>query len=71
MNKTLNALLGVLPVVGPIIAAAPEFRRLYDQVAGSSGPKDKATAKEAYDLAISEAKGAHERLQELVKSHGG
>lgn len=68
----LGTLLGVLPVVGPVIAAAPEFKKLYDTfVDALDGGEDQATAKEAYDLAISEAREDRKRMQELANRYGG
>ena len=66
----LSSLLGVLPIVGPAIAAAPEFKRLFDEAtAALKSDQDQATAKQAYDLALGNAANAHTALQDLVRRH--
>lgn len=66
----LATLLGVLPTVGPVIAAAPAFAQLFTEAIGAlKHPQDQDVAKQAYDLAISDARTAHTELQDLVARH--
>ena len=71
MNKiNLSSMLGLLPVVGPIIAALPQFKTLWDEVAATfDGHADQETLKTAYATAISGADDAHEQLQVIVAEH--
>jgi hypothetical protein len=66
MNFTLKGLLGLLPAVGPVVAALPEFKKLYDLGVGMLHPQDQATAKDAYhDLIANNAEG-HARFQQKL-----
>jgi len=71
MNKiSLSSLLGLLPVVGPVIAAAPQFKALWDEAVSTfAHPADQDTLKSAYDVAVSGADDAHQQLQELIAQH--
>lgn len=63
MAFDLSKLLGVLPVVGPVIAAAPQFKELFDAGMSLLKNDDQETAKSAYqDLIANNAEG-HARLQ--------
>ncbi len=55
----LLTILKALPIVGPIAAAAPEFKAMFDEaVSLIKGDDDQATAKEAYqDLIAANAEG--------------
>lgn len=59
----LASLIGLLPKVGPVIAALPEFKALYDQGVAALHPADQNTAKEAYQDIIAENAEGHARLQ--------
>ena len=59
----LATLLGVLPVVGPALAAASEFKALYDAGVSLLGDDDQATAKAAYADLIADNDAGHARLQ--------
>ncbi|EQA97267.1 hypothetical protein [Sphingobium sp. HDIP04] len=59
----ISTLLNVLPVVGPVIAKAPEFVALYQAAASLLNDPDQATAKEALaDIQVDNDEG-HARLQ--------
>lgn len=59
----LTKLLAVLPVVGPAIAAAPEFIALFEAARALLSADDQATAQEALaDLQADNDEG-HARLQ--------
>lgn len=62
--------LSLLKVVPQVVAAAPEFKRLYDQlVASFDKDADQETLQRAYDLALSDAEDAHDDLDELVRAN--
>ena len=64
----IETILKLLPKVGPIIAAAPEFKELVDQLVDTFDDKrDQDDLKAAYALAISDAADAYKALDELVK----
>ena len=53
------------------MAAAPEFKALVeDIIATLTDAQDQEVLKEAYELAISNARDAHVRLQALVAHFG-
>lgn len=59
----LDTILKALPVVGPLVAAAPEFRDLFNMAVQVLHPKDQETAKAAYAAAIADNDEGHDRLQ--------
>jgi len=59
----LASVLRLLPVVGPVIAAASEFKEIYDQLTATFHEKDQATLKEAYADLIADNDEGHARLQ--------
>lgn len=59
----LIKLLSVLPVVGPVIAAAPEFVALFNTAKAALSPKDQATAQEALADIQADNDAGHARLQ--------
>lgn len=66
MKLNLQSLLGLLPMVGPVIAATTEFKALFDAGVSLLHPSQQDTAKEAYqDLIANNAEG-HARLQEKL-----
>lgn len=44
----LQSILGLLPAVGPVVAALPEFKKVYDQIVSTFKEDDQAVLKEAY-----------------------
>lgn len=66
----LSTLLGFLPVVGPAIAALPQFKTLFDEIVSTLHPDDQQTAKDAYAAAMAQATAAHEGLQNAKGPHG-
>lgn len=56
-------LLNVLPVVGPVLAHAPEFIDLYRAAAAALDPADQATAQEALADIQADNDEGHARLQ--------
>jgi hypothetical protein len=55
--------LELLSKVGPVVAALPQFKALWDQGVATLHPKDQPTAKEAYHDLIAENAEGHARLQ--------
>ena len=64
---TLATMLRLLPKVGPIITAAPEFKKLVEElIATLTTEREQAELQHAYELAISSAEEAHNQLQVIV-----
>lgn len=62
----LANLLALLPKVGSVVAALPEFAALVADVVRTLDTEDQATLKDAYALAIDGSDQAHSDLQALV-----
>lgn len=60
---SLDAILKLLQAVGPIAAALPDFKKVYDQIVGTFATNDQATLKEAYADLIADNDEGHARLQ--------
>lgn len=66
----MGDVLALLPVVGPAIAAAPAFKKVYDGLVETfDSDTDQATLKTAYDNAISDAHSARVDLADTVRRH--
>ena len=60
-------LLGLLQAVPKVVAAAPDFKRVWDQMVDTfDGKAEQSDLKDAYAAAISDAADAHADLQEIV-----
>lgn len=59
----LTKLLSVLPIVGPVIARAPEFVALFNAAKAALNPTDQATAQEALSDIQADNDDGHARLQ--------
>jgi hypothetical protein len=55
-----------LRVVGPVAAAMPEFKALYDQIVATFHERDQATLKEAYADLVADNDAGHARLQDKL-----
>jgi hypothetical protein len=62
----LARLLSVLPVVGPIVAAAPEFIALFNTAKDLLDPEDQETAQEALADIQADNDEGHNRLQQKL-----
>lgn len=62
----LKSLLTLLPAVGPIVAALPEFKAIFDLGVAALKPKDQDTAKEAYKDMIANNAAGHLRFQQKL-----
>jgi hypothetical protein len=60
---SLSTVLGLLPAVGPVVAALPEFKRIYDQIVNTFKEDDQAVLREAYEDLMAENDEGHARLQ--------
>lgn len=59
----LTSILKLLPAVGPVVAALPEFKKVYDQIVGTFKQDDQAVLREAYEDLVAENAEGHARLQ--------
>lgn len=64
----LTSVLKLLPAVGPVVAALPEFKRIYEQIVATFGERDQATLKDAYFDLMAENDEGHRRLQEKLEA---
>lgn len=62
----ITSLLKLLPVVGPVVAAAPEFKAIYDQMVGTFNQRDQQVLREAYDDLVADNDEGHRRLQQKL-----
>lgn len=61
-------ILRMLQAVGPITAALPEFKAVYDQIVATfKSDADQKTLQVAYRELMSENSGGHARLQETLR----
>jgi len=64
----ITDILKLLQAVGPVTAAIPEFKNIYDQIVATfKKPADQETLKTAYRELQSENSGGHARLQEILR----
>ncbi len=63
----LTSILKLLPAVGPVVAALPEFMSVYKQIVSTFKEKDQDVLREAYDDLIAENDEGHARLQLKLK----
>lgn len=65
---SVASVLKFLQAVGPITAALPEFKTIYDQIVSTfKKSSDQDTLKTAYRELQSENSGGHTRLQEMLR----
>lgn len=62
----LTSILKMLPVIGPVVAAAPEFKAVFDQIVGTFGEDDQAVLQESYADLMAENDAGHKRLQDKL-----
>lgn len=67
----LSTALNLLPVIGPALASAPEFIRLFEEFGAALGSSDQAVLKKSLELAQTNSAHAHNDLQGLVAQHAG
>lgn len=63
----LTKLLALLPVVGPVIARAPEFIEVFNDFRDMLDPADQETAKQALADIQAENDEGHARLQAKLR----
>lgn len=68
MGGVVAIALRALQAVGPITAALPEFKNLWDTFTGLvNNDSDQETLKKAYEELLAENTGGHVRLQEMLR----
>lgn len=63
MNFDLATLLRAAQAVGPVVAALPAVRRVFNEAVKALSTDDQAEAKEALDDLIADNDDGHARLQ--------
>ena len=63
MAFNLSSILQLLPAVGPVVAALPEFKKVFDDIVGTFKEQDQDVLREAYDDLMAENDEGHARLQ--------
>lgn len=66
MAFDLASVLKLLPAVGPVVAALPEFKVIYEQIVGTFKQQDRAVLREAYGDLIADNDAGHARLQQKL-----
>jgi len=65
---SVAGIIRLLQAVGPITAALPAFKEVYDQIVGTfKSDADQDTLKKAYAELQNENSGGHARLQEMLR----
>jgi hypothetical protein len=65
---TIAGILKLLQAVGPVTAALPEFKSVYDGIVATfKSNTDQETLRKAYTELQSENSGGHARLQEMLR----
>lgn len=67
MNVT--TVMKLLPAIGPVIAALPEFKALFSEIVATFAVRDQDELKRAYAMALDRANEAHDDLQALVSKY--
>ena len=57
------SILRLLPAVGPVVAALPEFKSVFDQIVSTFHGTEQAALKETYADLIAQNDEGHARLQ--------
>lgn len=65
---TVTGILSLLQAVGPVVAALPAFKSVYDQIVETfDDDTDQETLRTAYRELQNENAGGHARLQEMLR----
>lgn len=64
-------ILELLAAVGPVIAALPAFRAVFDDIVGTFGETDQTLLKDAYADLMAANDATHARLQDKLRTAGG
>jgi len=67
----LASILKLLPAVGPVVSALPEFKKVYDQIVGTFAETDQAVLRDAYADLIADNDAGHARLQAKLAEAAG
>lgn len=64
----ISTVLKLLQAVGPVTAALPQFKAVYDEITETFSSKtDQQTLQQAYRELQAENSGGHARLQEMLR----
>lgn len=63
----LLSVLKLLPTVGPVVAALPEFITIFEKIVSTFKEKDQVTLRAAYVALMKENDDGHKRLQEMLR----
>ncbi|AKM09890.1 hypothetical protein [Croceicoccus naphthovorans] len=66
MKFTVEDLIRLLMMVGPIIAQTKEFIERFELLISAQGPEDQAKLREAREVLIVENDAGHDRLQAML-----
>jgi hypothetical protein len=56
-------MLGLLPAIGPVVAAIPQFKAIFDQIVDTFDEDDQVVLKDAYADLMEDNDEGHARLQ--------
>lgn len=63
---SLSSILSLLPAVGPVVAALPQFKEVYDQIVATFDTDDQAVLRDAYEDIMADNDEGHARLQDKL-----
>lgn len=63
MKFDLSTVLSFLPAIGPVVAAIPQVKALFDQIVDTFDEDDQTVLKDAYADLIADNDEGHARLQ--------
>ena len=63
MKFDLSTMLGLLPAIGPVVAAIPQFKAIFDQIVDTFDEDDQVVLKDAYADLMADNDEGHARLQ--------
>lgn len=67
MPFSLSSILSLLPVVGPIVAKAPEFIAVFNDIKATFAEDDQETLQSALEDVQADNDEGHARLQQKLK----
>lgn len=62
----LSSILALLPAVGPVVAALPEFKKVYDDIVATFHTDDQVVLRSAYEDLMADNDEGHARLQDKL-----
>lgn len=64
----ITSILALLPAVGPVVAALPQFKKVFDEIVDTFKEDDQATLKEAYEDVMADNDEGHARLKAKLQA---